>query len=66
MPAPQTRAGADPIAIALCSRMPKEPKPNDVTLHEVTDNAVYADERNFYKVEKWTRPRTWPAAGLTR
>ena len=21
----------------------------------MTDNAVYADEHNFYKVEKWTR-----------
>jgi hypothetical protein len=22
---------------------------------EETDNPIYADERNFYKVEKWTR-----------
>jgi hypothetical protein len=35
--------------------MPKEPKPDDVTFHEVTDSAIYADDRNFYKVEKWTR-----------
>jgi hypothetical protein len=32
-----------------------EPKPDDVTFHEVTDSAIYADDRNFYKVEKWTR-----------
>jgi hypothetical protein len=35
--------------------MPKEPKPDDVTFHEVTNSAIYADDRNFYKVEKWTR-----------
>ncbi len=35
--------------------MPKEPKPDDVTFHEVTDSAIYADDRNFYKVEKWIR-----------
>jgi hypothetical protein len=32
-----------------------EPKPDDVTFHEVTDSAIYADDRNFYKVEKWTK-----------
>ena len=32
-----------------------EPKPDDVTFHEVTDSSIYADDRNFYKVEKWTR-----------
>jgi hypothetical protein len=32
-----------------------EPKPDDVTFHEVTDSAIYADDRNFYKVEKWIR-----------
>jgi hypothetical protein len=31
--------------------MPK-PKPDDVDFHEVTDSAVLADDRNFYKVEK--------------
>ena len=25
---------------------------------EETDNALHADERNFYKVEKWTRDGT--------
>jgi hypothetical protein len=38
--------------------MPKEPKPDDVTFHEVTDRADSADARNFYKVEKWTRDGT--------
>jgi hypothetical protein len=38
--------------------MPKEPKPRDVDFHEVTDSAVYADDRNFYKVEKWTMDGT--------
>ena len=35
--------------------MPKEPKPDDVAFHEETDSAIYADDRNFYKVEKWIR-----------
>jgi hypothetical protein len=35
--------------------MPKEPKPDDVTFHEVTDSADFADARNFYKVEKWSK-----------
>ena len=30
-------------------------KPDDVTFHEETDSPTYADDRNFYKVEKWTR-----------
>jgi hypothetical protein len=34
--------------------MPKELKPDDVSFHEVTDSAVFAVDRNFYKVEKWT------------
>ena len=25
---------------------------------ETTDNPLYADDRNFYKVEKWTRDGT--------
>jgi hypothetical protein len=25
---------------------------------EETDNPIHADERNFYKLEKWTRDRT--------
>jgi hypothetical protein len=32
-----------------------EPRPDDITFHEVTDSAIYADDRNFYKVEKWIR-----------
>jgi hypothetical protein len=31
-----------------------EPEPNDVIPHEQTDNADFADQRNFYQVEKWT------------
>ena len=38
--------------------MPKEPKPDDVTFHEETDSPTYADDRNFYKVEKWTKDGT--------
>jgi hypothetical protein len=46
-----------------------EPKPDDVTFHEETDSSPYADDRKFYKVEKWTRdavrwrvgqPDPWP------
>jgi hypothetical protein len=33
----------------------KEPKPHDVDYHEETDSPTYADDRNFYKVEKWTK-----------
>jgi hypothetical protein len=35
--------------------MPKEPKPDDVTFHEETDELLIADQRNYYKVEKWTK-----------
>jgi hypothetical protein len=35
-----------------------DPKPDDVDFHEETDSPAYADDRNFYKVEKWTRDRT--------
>jgi hypothetical protein len=35
-----------------------DPKPNDVDFHEETDSPSYADDRNFYKVEKWTRDWT--------
>ena len=38
--------------------MPKEAKPDDVPLHEETDSPTYADDHNFYKVEKWTRDGT--------
>ena len=38
--------------------MPKEPKPNDVTFHEETDCPTYADDRNFYEAEKWTKDGT--------
>jgi hypothetical protein len=34
-----------------------DPKPEDVDFHEETDSP-YADDRNFYKVEKWTRDGT--------
>ena len=30
-------------------------KPDDPTVHEETDDPTYADRRNFYKVEKWSR-----------
>jgi hypothetical protein len=33
-------------------------KPNDVDFPEETDSPTYADDRNFYKVEKWTRDGT--------
>ena len=35
-----------------------DPKPNDIDFHEETDSPSYADDRNFYKVEKWTRDWT--------
>jgi hypothetical protein len=35
-----------------------DPKPDDVDFHEETDSPTYADDRNFYKVEKWTKDRT--------
>ena len=35
-----------------------DPKPADVDFHEETDSATYADDRNFYKVEKWTKDGT--------
>jgi hypothetical protein len=38
--------------------MPKEPRPNDPAVHEQTDGPTYADDRMFYKVEKWTRDGT--------
>ena len=38
--------------------MPKEAKPDDVPLHEETDSPTYADDHNFYKIEKWTRDGT--------
>jgi hypothetical protein len=43
---------------AYLATMPKEPKPNDVTFHEETDSPTYADDRMFYKVEKWTKDGT--------
>ena len=30
-------------------------KPDDPTVHEETNDPTYADRRNFYKVEKWSR-----------
>ena len=38
--------------------MPKKSKPDDVDFHEETDSPTYADDRNFYKVEKWTKDGT--------
>jgi hypothetical protein len=38
--------------------MPKEPKPDDVASHEETDQPLIADQRNYYKVEKWTKDGT--------
>ena len=35
--------------------MPKEPKPDDVTFHEETDEPLIADHRNYYQVEKWIK-----------
>ena len=29
--------------------------PDDNWSHEETDDPLYADRRNFYKVEKWSR-----------
>src|ERR1700758_1440774 len=34
------------------------PEPDDPAVHEQTDSPTYADDRMFYKVEKWTRDRT--------
>lgn len=31
---------------------------NDNWSEETTDNPLYADDRNFYKIEKWTRDGT--------
>jgi hypothetical protein len=42
----------------MLSSMPKEPKPDDVAVHEETDSPSHTDDRNFYKVEKWTRDGT--------
>ena len=38
--------------------MREVPRPNDPTVHEETDDTKYADDRMFYKVEKWTRDGT--------
>ena len=38
--------------------MPNKSKPDDVDFHEETDSPTYADDRNFYKVEKWTKDGT--------
>jgi len=34
--------------------MQEQPRPDDPAVHEETDNSSYADDRRFYKVEKWT------------
>ena len=38
--------------------MHEEPRPDDPAVHEETDDPKYADDRMFYKVEKWTRDGT--------
>ena len=44
-----------------------EPKHDDVTFHEETDSSTYADDRKFYKVEKWTRDAVrWRVVSLIR
>ena len=64
----RTFSAAAPLPAAM-ARQPKhprarynpampDPKPDDVTFHEETDSPTYADARNFYKVEKWTRDGT--------
>jgi hypothetical protein len=55
---PLAASATGPLLLRYALAMPKEPKPRDVDFHEVTDSAVYADDRNFYKVEKWTRDGT--------
>jgi hypothetical protein len=42
----------------FASTLMSEPKPTDVTFHEETDSPIYADDRDFYKVEKWTKDGT--------
>jgi hypothetical protein len=38
--------------------MPKEPRPVDPAVLEETNDPKYADDRMFYKLEKWTRDGT--------
>jgi hypothetical protein len=38
--------------------MHDEPRPDDPIVHEETDDPKYADDRMFYKLEKWTRDGT--------
>jgi hypothetical protein len=45
------------LASAYHRAMP-DPKPDDVDFYEETDSPTYADDRDFYKVEKWTRDGT--------
>jgi hypothetical protein len=47
-----------PAAANYALVMQNERKPDDATLHVETDNPTYADDHNFYKVEKWTRDGT--------
>jgi hypothetical protein len=44
--------------------MSKEPKPDDVPRHEEMDSPTYADDRNFYKVGKWSRG--WDRGNVVR
>jgi hypothetical protein len=38
--------------------MMPDPKPNKVGIYEETENTILADDRNYYKVEKWTKDGT--------
>jgi hypothetical protein len=42
----------------FASTLMPEPNPTDVTFHEETASPIYADDRDFYKVEKWTKDGT--------
>jgi hypothetical protein len=48
----------EPTLFALCFAAMPDPPPDDPAVHEETDSAAYADDRMFYKVEKWTRDGT--------
>ena len=50
-------AATKPTTIRYAPAMPGQ-KPDDPTVHEETDSPTYADDRMFYKVEKWTRDGT--------
>jgi hypothetical protein len=35
--------------------MTETPNPDDVAIHEETSNSLFADDRNYYRIEKWTK-----------